>query len=142
MKKTKTIPTDLIAPCGMNCRLCWGYIRDENSCPGCIRIEKQESQKSKYRTACTIRNCEQIDKAKTRYCSDSCESFPCARMKQLDKRYRTRYEMSMIDNLKVISEFGIRHLVRKEKGKWMCPECGEIICVHKPRCLSCNYNWK
>ncbi|MCK5099840.1 MAG: hypothetical protein KAR45_17140, partial [Desulfobacteraceae bacterium] len=22
-KKTTTIPTNLIAPCGMNCRLCW-----------------------------------------------------------------------------------------------------------------------
>ena len=25
---------------------------------------------------------------------------------------------------------------------FVCPECGEIICVHKPHCLSCEYRWR
>lgn len=140
-KKTTTIPTDLIAPCGMNCRLCWGYIRAKNTCPGCRRINHQESQKSKFRATCKIRNCERITKGKTGYCSDSCARFPCARLKQLDVRYRSKYGMRMIDNLKMIDDLGIRHFIRNEKLKWICPECGEMICVHKSACLSCGYEW-
>ena len=140
-KKTTTIPINLIAPCGMNCRLCWGYIRENNTCPGCRRINSQDSQKSKYRNRCKIKNCEQIAKGKIKYCSDKCDRYPCARLQQLDKRYRTKYGMSMIDNLKMINESGIRHFIRNEKVKWVCPECGEMICVHKPTCLSCGHKW-
>jgi ribosomal protein L37AE/L43A len=62
-------------------------------------------------------------------------------LKQLDKRYRTRYGMSMIDNLNMINEFGIRHFIHNEKDKWICPKCGELICVHRPTCLTCGYKW-
>ena len=140
-KNAVTIPTDLIAPCGINCHLCWGYIREKNKCPGCLRNDSQESQKSKYRTTCKIRNCEQIIKGKTKLCSDSCDNFPCARLKQLDKRYQTSYGMSIIENLKMIHQAGIRHFIRVEKVKWICPECGEMICIHKPKCLFCGYKW-
>lgn len=136
--KKATIPINLIAPCGMNCRLCWGYIREKNTCPGCRKIYEQKSKKSEYRNRCRIRNCEQIDKGKLKYCSDSCDRFPCARLKQLDKRYRTKYGMSMIDNLRMINEFGSRHFIRNEKEKWLCPGCGEMICVHRPVCLCCG----
>ena len=132
---------DLMAPCGMNCSLCWGYIRQKNSCPGCLRIEKQETQKSKHRSSCIIRDCEHLVKSKSRYCSTSCEKFPCARLKQLDKRYRAKYWMSMLHNLKAIEESGIRNFVRSEQEKWMCPKCREKLCVHKPACLSCGYVW-
>ena len=140
-KKTTTISTNLIAPCGMNCRLCLGYIREKNRCPGCRVINNQDSQKSKYRNKCRIKNCEQIAKGKVKYCSDNCDCYPCARLKQLDKRYRTRYGMSMINNLKMINELGIRHFIQNEKEKWICPKCGEMICVHRPTCLSCGHKW-
>lgn len=140
-KKRRTIPTHLIAPCGMNCRLCWGYIREKNTCPGCRSIKCQESPKSKYRTTCKIKNCEQLAKRNITYCSARCDRFPCDRLKHLDKRYRNKYGMSMIDNLKMIDEFGIRHFIRNEKEKWICSECSEMICVHKPTCLSCGYQW-
>lgn len=140
--KTKTIPTQLIAPCGMNCRLCWGYIRAKNRCPGCRIINSPESQKSISRSKCKIRNCELIAKNKLKYCSESCLRYPCTRLKHLDKRYRTKYEMSMIANLRVINELGIRSFIRKEKEKWTCNECGEILCVHKSVCLSCGQDWR
>lgn len=137
-----TIPVNLIAPCGMNCRLCWGYIREKNACPGCRVTGGQESQKSQSRSTCRIKNCEQITSGKIRYCSNCCDRFPCARLKQLDKRYRTRYGMSMIENLTMIENEGIRKFIRSEKQKWICPDCGEMICVHKPACLSCGYDWR
>ena len=132
-----TIPTKLIAPCGMNCRLCRAYIRDKNTCPGCLG---DDSLKSRYCVTCKIKNCEHIATGKARYCF-SCGNFPCTRLKQLDKRYRTKYGMSMIENLKTIRDFGIRHFIRNEKRKWACPQCGDLICVHKPKCLSCEYEW-
>jgi hypothetical protein len=141
LKKSKTITADLIAPCGMNCRLCLGYIRKINTCPGCRMINDLDNQKSKCRNRCRITNCEQIAGGRIKYCSDSCNNYPCARLRQLDKRYRTKYGMSMIDNLEMINEFGIRYFVRNEKEKWVCPECGEMICVHRPTCLSCGYKW-
>ena len=140
-KISTTIPIELIAPCGMNCRLCWGYIREKNTCPGCQRTNNQDTQKSKQRMTCKIKNCKEIAKGKNKYCLVSCGCFPCARLKQLDKRYRTKYGMSMIDNLRMIDEFGIRHFIRNEKKKWICPECGEMMSVHKHACLSCGYEW-
>lgn len=141
-KKPITIPTRLIAPCGMNCRLCWGYVREKNSCPGCLGLDSRESRKSKYRATCKIRYCEQRIKGKTRCCSDRCDRFPCARLKQLDKRYRSKYGMSMIDNLKTIHLTGMRQFIQQEKCRWICPECGELLCVHKQSCLACERKWR
>ena len=141
-KNASTIPIDLIAPCGMNCRLCWGYIQEKNTCPGCRRIEIRHQPYPCNPMISKFRNCEQIANGKIKYCSNSCESFPCTRLKQLDKRYRTKYGMSMIANLKMINEVGIRNFIQNEKLKWICPECAEMICVHKPTCLSCGYKWR
>ncbi len=138
MKKTSTIPTTLIAPCGMNCRLCRAYIREKKACPGC---RGDDSLKSKACVTCKIKNCEEIAKGKVKFCF-SCDSFPCAKLNHLDKRYRTNYGMSMIDNLMNLRELGIRHFIRNEKERWTCPRCSEIICVHKPHCLSCQYQWR
>lgn len=139
--KTTTIPVDLIAPCGMNCRLCWGYIRERNRCPGCRRNDGPESQKSKYRHTCKIKNCKRLVEGRIKYCSPRCKDFPCTRLKHLDRRYRNRYGMSMIENLEMIDASGIRYFIRKEKERRICPGCGQLICVHKPACLSCGREW-
>ena len=44
---------------------------------------------------------------------------PCKRLKALDRRYRIKYHMSMIENLKYINEFGMEELLKKERGKWI-----------------------
>jgi hypothetical protein len=72
-----------------------------------------------------------------RYCYE-CGSFPCKRLKALDKRYRTKYGMSMIENLKSIKENGINEFMAKEKQKWSCPKCGELMCCHAGYCLCCD----
>jgi len=75
------------------------------------------------------------------YCFN-CGSFPCATLNHLDKRYRTKYGMSVIDNLESIRKFGIRHFIRSEKEKWICPRCGEVVCVHKSQCVFCQHRWR
>ena len=64
--------------------------------------------------------------------------FPCARLRQLDKRYRTKYGMSMTENLLRIQEIGLEAFVAAEKLKWACPECGSLLCVHLPDCGVCG----
>jgi hypothetical protein len=128
--RTDAIRSELIAPCGMNCRLCRAYIRDKNPCPGC---RGDDRLKPKTRVLCPIKTCERLLKAEGRYCF-GCERFPCARLNHLDKRYRTKYGMSMIDNLEMIRESGIRRFISNERERWTCPACGEIVCVHESGC--------
>ena len=118
----------LIAPCGMNCNLCIAFLRAKNNCPGCRKQNELE-----YCRKCIIKNCKTIKKNKWKFCSNKCEIFPCARLKALDKRYRTKYEMSMIDNLKFINSNGIRKFIKHEKQRWM--QGDKIYCVHKKEFL-------
>jgi hypothetical protein len=136
--KTNAISTALIAPCGMNCRLCRAYVRDKNACPGC---RGGDSSKSKSCLACHIKNCEKIVSGKIKYCF-GCDSFPCARLNHLDKRYRTKYGMSMIENLNAVRRMGIRRFIENEKKRWACPECGGLLCAHKSECIHCQHVWR
>src|SRR5512146_1334521 len=103
--------TSLIAACGMNCGICMAYLRDKKKCPGCGGTV---IGKPVYCIGCQIKNREFLQNVKPGFCFQ-CDRFPCARLKHLDKRYRTRYGMSMIENLENIRELGIRKFVANEK---------------------------
>ncbi len=96
--------SSLIAPCGMNCGICMAYLREKNKCPGC---RGTDINKPITRIKCKIKTCEVFQEAKSKFCFQ-CESFPCDNLKRLDKRYRTKYNMSMIENLENIKNSGIR----------------------------------
>ena len=137
MNTTKTIKSMLIAPCGMNCALCYAYLREKNKCPGCRGSNENKAYSC---VNCRIINCDTLNQRKLKFCF-SCKTFPCARLKQLDKRYRTKYGMSMIENLGNIKEHGIRDFVKQEKQRWTCPNCDGIICVHRVDCSYCGQQW-
>ncbi len=118
--------SNLIAPCGMNCCLCVAFLRDKNKCPGCRNQGKVEN--STYCRKCIIKNCKILKKNNWKYCSVECEKYPCRRLRELDKRYRTKYGMSMIENLDFVHEHGIREFIRREKRKWI--KNNKILCVH------------
>lgn len=124
---------NLIAPCGMNCSLCLTYQRKKNPCLGC-RIFSQD--KRKYCTECIIINCDKRVGKDANFCY-SCDAYPCKRLKNLDKRYRTKYNMSMLENLAYIKKHGIDTFTENEKKRWKCENCGELICVHRG-CLHCG----
>jgi hypothetical protein len=126
------IKSELIAPCGMDCGICMAYLREKKKCPGC---NGSNENKSSSCIRCKIKNCVNI--RKTKFCFD-CDKFPCDKLKHLDKRYRTKYGMSMIENLENIKKLGIRKFVREEKTRWVCPQCGGIICVHRGYCSNCG----
>ena len=84
-------------------------------------------------------HCEILKNKKLKFCSNKCEKYPCTRLKNLDKRYRNKYHMSMIENLENIKKYGIEKFLEKEKKKWKCPKCGGIVTCHGGMCLSCGF---
>ena len=120
--------TTLVAPCGMNCAICTAFLREKNRCGGCYSPDRKCSRN------CTIFSCPQV---RGRY-RHPCDEYPCRRLRLLDKRYQTRYHMSMIGNLEAIREHGIRYFVRTERERWTCTACGGTIDVHHGRCASCG----
>jgi hypothetical protein len=111
----------LIAPCGINCGVCRGHLRQNNPCNGC-NFANQNMPKT--RAQCRIRLC---NKRKGRFCCN-CAEFPCGLLKRLDKRYRTRYDMSEIENLLYIKTNGIKKFLERETRKWISDK--GILCVH------------
>ncbi|NMD69799.1 DUF3795 domain-containing protein [Bacillus sp. DNRA2] len=128
----------LIAPCGMNCSICVSFLAkkyDLNKkgfkktyCAGCLDSGRN----------CTLKkHCGLLWKGLVRFCHE-CGVFPCSQLKALDKRYRTKYHMSMLENLEFIKEHGTESFLVQEEEKWCCPECGEFICCHNGLCLNCD----
>jgi len=128
----------IIAPCGINCSLCRAYIRDRLPCPGC---RGGDGNKSNACLTCAIKNCEELNAGGRQFCH-SCGKLPCAKLLHLDKRYRTKYGMSVIANLERIKAVGVENFVAEEASKWSCPGCGSRLCMHKPRCVNCGYIWQ
>ena len=126
--------TLLIAPCGMNCSICSAYLRKRNTCPGC---RGADIDKPVTRIICKIKTCKNLQENSAEFCFD-CEEFPCNNLKHLDKRYRMKYHMSMIENLGNIRDFGIKRFLENEEERWTCSECGGTICVHKGCCFKCG----
>jgi hypothetical protein len=129
----------LIAPCGMNCGLCISYLGmkseinnkgfNKRYCSGCLPRGKNCTFNAKH--------CNLLAKSLLRFCYE-CKNYPCQRLKDLDKRYSTKYHMSMIENLEFISENGIEKFLEKEEAKWSCSECDGAICCHNGLCLNCS----
>jgi predicted Zn-ribbon and HTH transcriptional regulator len=128
----------IIAPCGINCSLCRTYIRDRQPCPGC---RGGDSNKSNACLTCSIVNCMKLAAGNHQFCF-SCANFPCTELLYLDRRYRTKYGVSVVANLERIQAVGEKRFVVEEIAKWTCPECGMRLCMHKPECGNCGYEWQ
>lgn len=133
--KPSEITAVMIAPCGMNCAICIGHIREENRCPGCRVMTPQNR---KYCKRCVIKLC---GKRTGKYCF-SCKELPCSRMKRLDARYRERYGMSEIENLASIKKYGIKAFVKREQKRWKCQKCGMLLSCHRNECPQCGHSVK
>jgi hypothetical protein len=130
---------ELIAPCGMNCAVCSAYLAMQNDLrkQGVMRIYCAGCRPRGKNCAFMKKACEKLGEGLVKYCFE-CADFPCRRLKHLDKRYRTFYHMSMIENLETIKRDGVPMLLEIEAGKWRCPECGGTICCHNGICFSCG----
>ena len=124
---------DLIAPCGLNCRLCRAYLREKKKCPGC---RGGRENKANACLNCKIKNCHQIRKG-LQFCY-LCPNYPCATLEHLDARYRTKYNISAKENLATIESSSLEQFVASEDLKWTCPACGGTISMHSGLCNNCK----
>ena len=129
----------LIAPCGMNCGICSGYLAFKYGVksqgirmPYCIGCRPRDKKCAFLKKRCNLLLSGQIQ-----YCYE-CGEFPCRGLQGIDKRYRTLYRMSMIENLESIKKEGIQRFLEKEAEKWRCPECGAVVCCHNGICFNCG----
>lgn len=127
----KQITRNMLAPCGLICTTCYAYLREKNRCHGC---RGSNEGKPKHCLSCVIATCDKRKKSE-RYC-DNCDSFPCPRLKRLDKRYREKWQTSLIKNLEEISK-GVNNFIEKSRKEFTCVSCGGVLCVHLERCVFC-----
>lgn len=139
MLKTRSEFDPLIAPCGMNCAICSGYLAYSHNIP-------RQRGKITHCIGCRPRNkhcayikgyCEKLRNNSLDFCYE-CPDFPCQRLKTLDKRYRNNYGMSMIENLNEIKSGGIDTFLENRRKKYECPKCGGVICIHNKKCYDCD----
>ena len=139
METRKNLSAELIAPCGMNCALCSSYLALRNKL-------KSKGVKMPYCTGCRARNkqcaflkksCTLLLKTEVDFCFE-CPDFPCDRLKKLDERYKSRYKMSMIDNLRFIKQDGMRKFLEAQEKTWKCPSCNGLVSCHNGLCFNCD----
>jgi Protein of unknown function (DUF3795) len=137
--KTKNSAEELIAPCGMNCALCSGYLALKNDvknqgvqipyCHGCRPRDKK--------CAFLKKRCSQLLTHEVNFCYE-CKDFPCENLKHIDMRYQKFYKMSFIENLLSIEKNGVDRFFSTQKKKWKCPTCDGFLCCHNGLCFHCD----
>ncbi len=140
MSQTQFLP-NLIAPCGMNCGICKAYLAYTHGvprqrgkvtyCAGCRPRQKN----------CYIkRNCKtkKLTHHEIQFCYE-CNVMPCEKLLHLDNRYRQRYGMSMVENLKMLKAQGMDQFLKNQAEKFSCPNCRDVISVHDDKCYGCGY---
>ena len=133
---TKGFSEELIAPCGMNCRICIGFFgytmsgkKRKMQCIGCNPSGKSCAHLKKY--------CEKLKKKEIEYCYE-CIDFPCERLQKLDMKYRERFDMSTVANLEYIRDKGMKKFLQEQEESYKCHNCQGVICVHNCKCYSCD----
>ncbi len=135
----------LIAPCGMDCGICSGYLAYIHNIPKkrgkithCRGCRARNKQCAFLKRDCTLLRENRID-----FCFE-CDTFPCDRLGRIDERYKTKYGMSFIENLKFIKDKGIDNFLIKQNRNYECSRCGDTICIHNNKCYSCDTitSWK
>lgn len=131
--------TELIAPCGMNCAICGGYLALRHNVKNQgIRVPYCEGCRPKNKKCAFLKKkCELLLDNRIKFCYE-CTNFPCERLKHIDKRYQTLFRMSFIENLEYIKTRGMAKFLETQKKKWRCPNCGQMICCHNGICFNCN----
>jgi hypothetical protein len=130
---------ELVAPCGMDCNVCSGYLALQydvknqgiliSYCKGCRPRDKK--------CAFLKKKCKHLINHTVQYCYE-CPEYPCEHLRNIDTRYQTLFRMSLLENLTNIKENGIENFIEKQEEKWRCPTCGGVICCHNGLCFQCD----
>lgn len=131
--KSETFTLKMLAPCGLTCAACYAHLRKKNPCPGCRSVSLD---KPAHCNRCKIKSCAD---ERGILCFE-CSSFPCSLVKSIDKRYRLRYNISLIENGLRAKTAGIKKHLQEEQVKWTCPHCGGTVSLHSRICSKCERN--
>lgn len=132
MKMPKKIGEDMLAPCGMNCMICYRHCAHPKPCGGCLA---GDANKPEHCRKCKIRSCA-LEKGMAG-CRD-CPEAPCKPLDALEKTYRARYGISLLQNGRIAREEGICALMERERIRYSCTACGGVISLHDAKCGECG----
>lgn len=133
MKMTRgEIETNMFAPCGMNCMVCYKHCNHKKPCEGCL--ENEEGKPGHCRT-CRIKTC--VNSKGLLHCF-ACMEFPCSHIRLLEKSYRTRYGVSLIENSTYVKEHGLEEFMKRQKEQYTCAACGGVVSLHDAVCSECG----
>lgn len=122
----------MFAPCGMNCMVCYVHLKKKKPCSGCLG---DDINKTKRCMSCAIKMCAQARGMTHCY---PCADFPCKRINNLEKSYQKRYQVSLIENSRLVSGQGFEVFFQKEQLRWTCTECEGVISLHDQVCSECG----
>lgn len=132
MKMPDNVENIMLAPCGMNCLVCYKHCYSKKPCDGCLM---GDVGKPEHCRRCKIKNCSKENGIT--YCYE-CTEFPCILIKNMEKSYNKRYDESLIRNGLKVKEDGVDTFMEKEREKWTCQHCGGIISLHDAECSECQ----
>ncbi|RKX80661.1 MAG: hypothetical protein DRP60_02665 [Spirochaetes bacterium] len=126
------LKTIILAPCGVICELCIAYQRPKNKCVGCLN----DGNKPRHCTICSIKHCP--GKVDEQDLCITCHKFPCRRLKDLEKRYSTRYGESPANNMQIVNKQGLDAFMEVVQHTWTCNQCGNLLSAHRDKCVICG----
>ena len=132
MKMPDAIENIMLAPCGINCAVCYKHLKKGKPCEGCL---KGDAGKTEHCRNCRVKSC-----AKEKgygHCFE-CGDFPCKLITNLEKSYNKRYGVSLVENGKTAREKGVAVFLRRERQKWICIQCGGAVSLHDGECSECG----
>lgn len=132
MYMPETIDSTMLAPCGMNCMVCYKHCYHKKPCPGCLAGDKGKPEHCRN---CSIKDC--VRDRGLSYCFQ-CPEFPCKSIRRLEKSYITRYGASLVKNSLAARDQGIEALLIQQRTAYTCPDCGGIISLHDRECSECR----
>lgn len=132
MKMPNQINASMLAPCGMNCMVCYRHCFHKKPCAGCLETSQG---KPAHCRSCKLKDCAA---ARGLTCCWDCGAYPCKEVKRLDKSYRTRYGASLIENGLFVKEHGVSEFMRRQKAAFTCPACGGVVSLHDGVCSQCR----
>lgn len=122
MKMPDAIEPAMLAACGVLCTACYKHHKVKKPCGGC---QGADEGKSASCVNCVRKTC--ADAKGLTWCFE-CDEFPCKHINSLDKSYRTRYGVNLVQNGRDAKEQGMERFLAGQRDKYLCAECGGIIC--------------
>jgi len=131
MKAPETIDVTMLAPCGLNCMLCYRHL-GKKPCPGC---RARLSEPDEYQRKCVMRAC--VAERGLFSCAD-CTDRPCKRVKVFGKRYREGYGVDLAADAEQIRAAGAEAFLCSQLAAYTCGDCGHLINMHDGICSGCG----